>query len=114
MTKDKIKNLFDFVPLIILTAYAIVLIWTVSTTNIAFSYEHYLGLTLLVVTFVLFKRQHKLGVLALCLTLVLGLFKVVSYSSIIDYYAIGGSLNGHSSGNVKIQAIFSCGYSFTL
>jgi hypothetical protein len=106
MTKDKIKNLIDFIPLIILTVYTIILIWTVSTTTIIFSYEHYIGLVMLAVTYILFVWQHKPGVLALGFTLTLGLFKVVSYSAIISYYSIGGSLNGHSSCDIKIQGIF--------
>jgi len=106
MTKDKIKNLLDFVPLIILTICAIILIWTVGTTNIVFSYEHYIGLTLLVITAGLFAKQHKIGVLSLGLTLLFGLFKILSYSPEITFYSIGGSINGHSSGDIKIQGVF--------
>jgi hypothetical protein len=61
---------------------------------------------MLAVTYILFVWRHKPGVLALGFTLTLGLFKVVSYSAIISYYSIGGSLNGHSSGDIKIQGIF--------
>jgi hypothetical protein len=76
MTKDKVKTLADYIPLLILTVYAVILLWTVGTTNIAFSYEHYTGLTLLVVTIVSFSWRHKLGVLSLGLTLVLGFLKL--------------------------------------
>jgi hypothetical protein len=106
MSKDKTKYLLDFVPLIILTVYAIILGWTIATTNIIFSYEHYIGLALLVTTAGLFIKQHKLGVLSLGLTLLLGLFKVLSYSAAITFYSFGGSINGHSSQEIKIQAIF--------
>lgn len=106
MTKNKIKNLLDFVPLIILIVYAIVLIWTIMTTNIIFSYEHYIGLTLLGITTGLFLRRHKLGVLLLGLTLLLGLFKIVSYSAVITFHSFGGSINGRSSPEIKIQGIF--------
>jgi hypothetical protein len=106
MTKNKIKNLLDFIPLIALTIYAIVLIWTVATTNIIFSYEHYIGLTLLVITAGLFIKRHKLGVLLLGFTMLLGLFKVLSYSAVITFHSFGGSINGHSSPEIKIQAIF--------
>jgi hypothetical protein len=106
MTRDKLKTLLDFLPLFILTAYAAILLWTVETTNIAFSYEHYIGFALLMVTIVLFLWRHKLGVLFLGFTLILGLFKVLSYSGIIDYHRIGGSINETSSGDIKIQGIF--------
>ncbi len=106
MAKDKLKNLLDFVPLTILTVNAGVLIWTISTTNIILQSEHYIGLTLLVMTILASIKTHKLLVLLLGLIILLGVFKIVSFSAIIMYYAIGGSLNGHSSGDIKIQPLF--------
>jgi hypothetical protein len=106
LTKEKAKYYLDFIPIVILTVYTIILIWTVATTNIIFSYEHYIGLTLLVVSAVLLIKQHRLGVLSLGLTLLLGLFKVLSYSAVITFHSFGGSINGHSSPEIKIQAIF--------
>jgi hypothetical protein len=106
MTKEKIKYWLDFTPLLILAVYVVALFWTVSTTNIIFSYEHYTGLTLFVIIFGLLIMKHKLGVLVLGLTLVLGLFKVLSYSAIIIFHSYGGSLNGFSSPEIKIQSVF--------
>jgi hypothetical protein len=80
--------------------------WTVSTTNIVLQNEHYIGLIFLVITAVLFIIRHKLGVLSLGLTLWLGLINVLSYSAVITFYFFGGSINGHSSPDIKIQAIF--------
>lgn len=106
MIKDKIKNFLDFVPLIILIIYTIIMLWTVSTTNIVLQSEHYVGVTLLVITTGLFLVRHKLGVLSLGLTLLLGFFKILSYSATISFYSFGGSINGHSLPEIKIQAIF--------
>ena len=106
MRKDKIKDFLDFVPLIILTVYSIILTWTVATTNITFAFEHYIGLTLLFITAGLFPLKHKLAVLSLGLTLLLGIFKVLSYSAVLSFYSFGGSINGHSSSDIKIQPIF--------
>ena len=106
MIKEKIKYWLDFIPLIILTGYVVILIWTVATTNIIFSYEHYIGLILFVIIAGLLFKQHKLGVLVLGLTLLLGLFKVLSYSPVIIFHSFGGSINGHSSPEIKIQSIF--------
>jgi len=106
LTKEEIKYYLDFVPIVILSVFAIILIWTVSTTNILFSYEHYVGLTLLVITLGLFVKHHKLGVLSLGLTLFLGLFNVLSYSAKITYHVYGGSINGNSSPEIRIQTIF--------
>jgi hypothetical protein len=54
----------------------------------------------------LFIIRHKIGVLSLGLTLILGLFKLLSYSAVMTFYSFGGSLNGQSSGELKIQPIF--------
>ena len=106
MTKEKIKYFLDFLPLIILAVYTIVLIWTIATTNIIFSYEHYIGLTLLVLTAGIFIVRHKLGVLSLGLTLILGLFKVLSFSATTTFSSYGASINGHSLPEIKIQAFY--------
>jgi hypothetical protein len=106
MTKQRKKYWLDFIPLLILTVYVVILIWTVSTTNIIFSYEHYIGLTLYVIATGLLIKIHKLGVLVLGVTLLLGVFKVLSYSAVIIYHSYGGSLNGYSSPEIKIQSIF--------
>ena len=106
MPKDTIKNLLDFIPLFVLTVYTIIMFWTISTTNIVLQSEHYIGMTFLVITVGLFIVRHKLGVLSLGLTLLLGLFKVLSYSAVISFHSFGGSINGHSSPEIKIQAIF--------
>ena len=106
MTKEKIKYFLDFAPFFILIIYTVVLIWTVATTNIIFSYEHYVGFTLLFFIAGLFIVRHKLGVLLLGLTLILGLFKVLSYSATITFSSYGASINGHSSPEIKIQAFY--------
>jgi hypothetical protein len=106
MSRLKLRILLDYLPLLILTVYATILIWTIAITNITLSYEHYIGFALLVITIVLFSNKHKLGVIFLGFTLILGLFKVLSYSAIIDYYRIGGSIIGNSSGDITIQGNF--------
>jgi hypothetical protein len=106
MAKDKIRDLLDFVPLIILTVSALIMLWTVSTSDIVLQNEHYVGLTLLVITSFLFIKRHKLGVLSLALILFLGFFKILSYSAVTTFHSFGGSINGHSTPEFKIQGIF--------
>ena len=106
MTKNKIKNLLDFIPLIILTVSSLIMVWTVSTTNIVLQSKHYIGLIFLVISVGFIIKRHKLGVLLLGLTLLLVLFKVLSYSAVISYYSFGGSINGYTSPEIKIQSIF--------
>ena len=80
MTKDKIKNLLDFVTLIILTISAIVLVWTVINTDTAFMWKHIVGLSFLPIIFLAFQWRHKIGVLVSGLTLLIGLLSLLSYS----------------------------------
>lgn len=80
MTKDKIKNFQDFVPLIILTISAIVLVWTAITTDTGFLWKHIMGLLVLPLNYFAFWWRHKIGVLALGLTLIVGLLSLLSYS----------------------------------
>jgi hypothetical protein len=80
MTKEKIKNLLDFVPLIILTISAIILVWTVVTKDTGFLWKHIVGLCFLPLIYLAFWRRHKVGVLVLGLTLIIGLLSLLSYS----------------------------------
>lgn len=80
MTKKKIKNILDFTPLLILTIPAIILIWTIATTDIVFLWKHIVGLILLPINYLLFFWRHKVGILGLGLTLLLGLLSLLSYS----------------------------------
>lgn len=84
MKRDKGKKLLDFAPLIILTIQAIILVWTVTTTDIAFLWKHIVGLLILPVNFWVFRWQHKFGVLFLGLTLIIGLLGFLSYSPEVE------------------------------
>jgi hypothetical protein len=88
MTKKKIKNLLDLVPLFILTVFAIILIWTVATSNIGLLWKHIVGLILLPINYLLFFWRHKIGVLALGFTLLFGLFSLLSYNPAITTITI--------------------------
>jgi hypothetical protein len=80
MTKNKIKNFLDFAPLMILTISAIVLVWTIVTTDTVFMWKHIVGLIFLPIIFLAFRWRHKIGVLVLGLTLFIGLLSLLSYS----------------------------------
>jgi hypothetical protein len=80
MKENKIKYLLDFVPLIILTISAVVLIWTVITNHTGFLWKHVVGLVVLPLNYFAFWWRHKVGVLALGLTLIVGLLSLLSYS----------------------------------
>ena len=80
MTKDKTKNLLDFIPFIILTTSAIVLVWAVITSGTGLLWKHIVGLCFLPIIFLGFRLRHKIGVLLLGLTLLLGLLSLLSYN----------------------------------
>ena len=84
MKKEKVKNVLDYIPFIILTVAALFLIWTVATTNIRLHWKHIAGLCFLTMVGLAFWHQHKIGVLTLGISLILGLFGLLSYSPAIS------------------------------
>jgi hypothetical protein len=96
MTKAKIKFLLDFVPLIIITISAALLILKRLNGEILFQWKHIAGLVLLVINYLLFFWRHKVGVLSVGLTLLLGLLSLLSFSPAITTSTIykGSANNG--------------------
>src|SRR4051794_23478830 len=80
MTKDKIKNLLDFIPLLILTVSAIYVVWARINDGTLLKWQHWLALVLLAINYFLFTKNHQLGVLVLGLSLIIGLSGVTQYS----------------------------------
>lgn len=83
MTKAKFKFLLDFVPLIIITIYAMLLVWKRLNGEMLFQWKHIVGLIFLPIKYFMFFWRHKMGVLSLGLTLLLGLFSLLSFSPAI-------------------------------
>ena len=82
-------------PLIILSIYAVILIWKVIEGEIWLMWKHYLGLMLLPVNYYLFWKNQKIGIIGLGATLLLGLFGLISYSpsiAIAKYWINAGDL----------------------
>ena len=73
--KSRIKRWLDFIPLVILIIYAIKLVWTLSTTDIAFVWMNVVGLIILPVNIGMFFWNHKAGVLCLGAILIWGFFR---------------------------------------
>lgn len=96
MTKAKLKLLLDYVPLIIITFYAILLIWKRVNGEILLQWKHVVGLIFLTINYFMFFWRHRIGVLCLGLTLLLGLFSLLSFSPAITTTTIykGSGDNG--------------------
>src|SRR5687768_13866886 len=84
MTKEKTKNILDLIPFAILLLSALILIWTVFTSDIALQWKHIVGLCCLPIVGFAFWYRHKVGVLTLGLTLLVGLISLLSYSPAIN------------------------------
>ncbi len=80
MTKSKLKTLLDFIPLVILTISALILLWKFINDETGLFWKHYIALFILPLNYVLFAYRHRIGVLSLGLTLFIGLFSLLSYS----------------------------------
>jgi hypothetical protein len=93
MLKERVKNLLDFIPLIILTIAAIILVWTVVFTDTIFMWKHIVGLCFLPIIFLAFRWRHRVGVLLLGATLLVGLLSLLSYSPSVTTitWSIGAS-----------------------
>jgi tetrahydromethanopterin S-methyltransferase subunit G len=89
MTRDKTKQLLDFIPLAILTVSAIILLWAVASSNVGLLWRHIVGLIVLAINFLLFWWRHKIGVISLGSTLILGLFGLLSFSPTITTSTFG-------------------------
>jgi hypothetical protein len=88
MTKRKINEYTDFIPLLILTISAIILLWKYASGESGLFWKNYVGLLLLPANYILFAFRHKIGVLAIGLTLFLGLFSLLSYSPAVNTTAL--------------------------
>lgn len=74
------KHLLDFIPLVVLAIYAIVLLITVTFTDIVLNWKHYLGFVFLIITTITIFKNHQYGILCLGLILLLGYFGLWSLS----------------------------------
>jgi len=88
MKNKKINYFLDFVPLIILTICAIVLILAVITNHTDFLWKHIVGLVVLPLNYFAFWWRHKVGILILGLTLIAGLLSLLSYSHSVKTYSL--------------------------
>lgn len=80
MNKNKLKSLLDYIPLLIITISALLLLWKYAAGGTGLFWKHYTGLFFLTLNYMLFMYRHKIGVLALGLTLFLGLISLLSFS----------------------------------
>jgi hypothetical protein len=87
------KRILPYIPLCVITGLLIYCIYIVSTSNIAFSYEHYIGLSLVLASWCLWSWGF-LNRLACFLALLLGTFGQAAFTPVINRYIFGFSIEG--------------------
>ena len=105
--KKNIKLYLDYIPFIILCVSAVKLLWTISTSDIIMTWEHYVGLLSLLIIFVLFYKRHFFGVLSLGLILLIGLIGFLSFSPSLTSITFGfGNNRDWSVDIIRFQPVF--------
>lgn len=84
----------SYIPLIIITGLMIHSLYQVGTSNKAFSYPHYLGLILILISLVFLIFNIIISKLATFLALLLGTFSQAAFTTTIYRYRIGGTIEG--------------------
>lgn len=101
MNKQKIKTLLDYLPLLILTTSAVVLVAVTLSGDTGLFWKHYIAFAVLSINYALFAWRHKAGVLASGLTLLTGLVGLLSYS---QYVFIGQASIGFDDVYIPVFA----------
>ena len=77
--KHKLQFYLDYIPLVILTIYSVVLFYRITTSDTSLLLKHYFGFVALGITYLIFFWRHKLGVFVLGLIILLGLLSILSF-----------------------------------
>ena len=77
-------------------------IYTVGTSNIMFSYEHYIGLSLIITGWAAWRYSAFINKVATLLALVLATFSIAAFTPVIASYRLGFSI-GRSGMDVVLQ-----------
>jgi predicted membrane channel-forming protein YqfA (hemolysin III family) len=96
------KKYIGNLPLLIIAILMSVCIYTVMTSNLAFSYEHYIGLIGIIFSIFMLFVKPAISKLATGIVLLLGTFSFAAFTSIIEYHRIGFSIEGNGL-DIKLQ-----------
>lgn len=96
------KKYIGNLPLLIIAILMGGCIYTVMTSNLAFSYEHYIGLIGIILSLVAAFIKPVISKLVTGILLLLGTFSFAAFTAIIEYHRIGFSVEGNGL-DVKIQ-----------
>lgn len=88
------KKVVSYVPLVIITGLSIYSMCIVATSNIIFSYEHYIGIVLILISWLLLIHSIKISKLSTLVTLLAGVFSQAAFTPVISRYRIGFTIEG--------------------
>jgi hypothetical protein len=91
---NNMKKKVSYIPLITITGLMTYSIYIVETSDIDFSYEHYIGLVLILISWGLMKYSVVISKLATFLALFLGVFGQAAFTPAISRYRIGFTIAG--------------------
>jgi hypothetical protein len=100
-----IKNMKKYIenlPLLIIAILMGVCVYTVMTSDLAFSYEHYIGLSGIILSIITVFIKPAISKLATGVLLLLGTFSFAAFTAIIEYHRIGFSVEGKGV-DIKLQ-----------
>lgn len=80
MTRQQLKRLLDYIPVVVLAILVSDMTYAWINDNIMLTYRHWLGIAFFTTTCIVVIINHQLGVLILGLTLIMGLFGITQYS----------------------------------
>lgn len=96
------KKYIGYIPLVIITILMNYCIYTIMTSDLAFSYEHYIGLVGIILSIITAFIKSIVSKLITGIVLILGTFSFAAFTAIIEYHRIGFSVEGNGL-DVKIQ-----------
>lgn len=96
------KKYVGYIPLIVISILMSFCIWTVMTTSIVFSYEHYIGLSAIILSLVTAFTMPIISKTITGIVLFLGTFTIAAFTASIRYHRIGFSF-GDFGVDIKIQ-----------
>lgn len=96
------KQNIGHTPLIIITFLMSYCIYTVTVSNVVFSYEHYIGISVVIFSIVALFIKQMVSKVITGIALILGTFSIAAFTAIIEYHRIGFSI-GDFGVDIKIQ-----------
>lgn len=89
------KNLLSYFPLLVITALMLYSVYSVGTSDLIFSYEHYLALVFIFASWLSWRFNVIISKLSTLLVLILAVFSQAAFTPVILRHRIGYTINGH-------------------